>query len=343
MAYETFGTLLEWIAAPSGKTVKDNRCDLVTLANRIRQHTYLLYESTPLWMDGEECFLVEKFPLDCNCSEFYHGITLPAEYETVEAIWLNDAPIKMFDKWREYRTGIKDACSCKLGASDVESFFPTERELSPCGKCCHVKFKAEDCDDIGKILIVRYIDSNGQDHEDSICLANHYVKTSRRVLMIKPRGGVILPKGMVGSITVADETGQRILSSYSPFESVPSYRRIKINDVCCGDQVLVKASRRFHPLFFDTDVIETDNRLAYEELAKFFRFNDSKSADGAFALKASNHAINGKNYLLGEKSRHRGKGTITQVRLNHGPKNRSGLRSKSLGHRHFGLRVGRRG
>ncbi len=337
MGYETFGTLLEWIAGPSGKTVRDNRCELVTLANRIRQHTYLLYETIPLHLDGEECFQVEEFPLDCNCSEVYHGITLPVEYETVEAIWRNDVPIKLFDKWREYRTGIKDACSCRLSATDIESFFPTERELAPCGTCCHVKFKAENCDDEGKILTVRYIDSTGHEKEDLIELANHYVKTSKRVLMIKPRGGVVLPKGMIGSIIVADEN-DRILSNYSPFESVPSYRRLKINGVCCGDQVLVKASRRFHPLFFDTDVIETDNRLAYEEFAKFFRFNDSKSTDPAELAKAQNHAINGQKYLLGEKSRHRGKGTISQVRLNHGPKNRSALRTRAGRHRHVGSR-----
>jgi len=123
MGYATLGQMLQWIEKPSGKTIKDNRCELVELANRIRQHFYLLYETVPLYLDGEECFMVEEFPLDCNCKETFFGITLPDEYETVEAIWKNDIPIKMFDKWREYRDGIKSSCSaCGWGMYDIVSF-----------------------------------------------------------------------------------------------------------------------------------------------------------------------------------------------------------------------------
>lgn len=328
--------MLKWIEAPLAKKVRDNRCEMVDYANRIRQHFYLLYETVPLFMDGEECFCVEEFPLDCNCRETYFGITLPAEYETVEAIMKNDAPVKMYDKWREYRDGIGGSCrsQCRYELFDVESFFPTERELSPCGSDKFVKFMANDPKDCGKVLTVRYTDANGQGNTDEITLDNRYVSTSRQVKRINPRGGVVLPNNLVGSVTVADE-GDRILSEYSPFESVPSYRRLKIEGVCAGDQVLVKASRRFHPLYHDTDVVETDNRLAIEEAAKFFRYNDSKSADPLVSQKALNHSINAKNYLLGEKSRHRGKGTISQLKLNHGPKNRSGLRSRRGGPRHY--------
>jgi hypothetical protein len=110
---------------PSGKTVKDNRCELVELLNRIRQHFYLCYGPIDLFMDKSECITVEEFPLDCNCRETYTGITLPADCQTVEAIWKNDVPIKMFDRWREYRDGIKSSCNTKLGMYDVESYFPT--------------------------------------------------------------------------------------------------------------------------------------------------------------------------------------------------------------------------
>ena len=154
----------------------------------------------------------------------------------------------------------------------------------------------------------------------------------------------MLPPNLVGAVVIADAKG-RILSEYSPNIVVPSFRRVKIVGVCCGDQVLVKASRRFKPLYFDTDVIETDNRLAIEETAKYFRYNDNTQADLQYQAKASSHAANAKFYLLGEKSRHRGKGTISNMRINHGPKNRSGLRTKQGSHRnHFGAtrRVTRR-
>ena len=327
MGYTTLGQALYWLEEPTGLTVKDNRCQLVDKLNRIRQHFYLLYGEINLFMDGEECICINEYPLDCNCKETFTGITLPAEYETVEAIWLNDVPIKMYDKWREYRDGIKSTCSCKLEMIDIENFFPTERELSPCGKSQFVKIKAEDARDCGKIATIRYKDANGQQTENEILLTQEYVRTERQVLRINPRGGVILPANLFGAVWIAEENG-RVLSEYDPSQAVPSYRRLKIPGTCVGDQVLVKASRRFKPLYFDSDVIETDNRLAIEEAARYFRYNDSTRGDQTYEAKSATHAANCRFYLLGEKSRHRGGATISQMRINHGPKNRSGLNKK---------------
>jgi len=340
MGYATLGQMLQWLEKPAGKTVKDNRCELVELANRIRQHFYLLYEDLPLFMDGEECITVEEFPLDCNCKETYMGITLPDEYQTVEAIWKNDVPIKMFDKWREYRDGVQSTCSCELAMWDIENFFPTERELI-CGKCSYVKMLVRNPADVGKTAIIHYIDSNDQDRTDEILLTQDYVRTSSWVKRINPRGGVILPPHMVGAVIIADEGG-RILSEYPPNITVPAYRRMKLTGVCCGDQVLVKASRRFRPLYFDTDVIETDNRLAIEEAARYFRYNDNTQADLQYEAKAATHSANAKFYLLGEKSRQRGKATISNINLSQGRIKKSGLSTKQRSmNNHFGVGRGR--
>lgn len=324
MGFTTLGQALKWIEEPFGMTVKENHCELVDKLNRIRQHFHLLYGEVDLFMNGEECLTIQEFPLDCNCRETYLGITIPPEYEAIEAIWKNDVPIKMYDKWREYRDGIKSTCSCKLEMYDMEEFFPTEREISPCGASTFIKMKAENPDDYGKIAIIRYKDANGQQNEDEIKLGEGYVRTSRQVKRINPRGGVILPNDLVGAVFIAEENG-RILSEYSPSQTVPSFRRLKITGVCKGDQVLVKANRRFTPLYFDTDVIETDNRLAIEECARYFRYNDNTSGSQIYEQKSATHAANAKFYLLGEKGRHRGHATISQLRLSHGPKNRSGL------------------
>lgn len=328
MGYATVGQALKWLEQPAGKTVKDNRCELVELLNRIRQHFYLLYGQLDLFMDGEECITVQEFPLDCSCKESFLGITLPPEYDGIEAIWKNDVPIKMYDRWREYRDGIKSACSTQLAMYDVAEFFPTERELSPCGSCSYVRLKIQNVKDEGKIAIIRYTDANGQQHEDEITLSQDYNKTSRQVRRINPRGGVILPTDLVGAVYIAGSDG-RILSEYDPHQTVPSYRRLKLTGVCDGDQVLVRANRRFRPLYFDSDVIETDNRLAIEEAARYFRYNDSTRGDQSYEQKSATHAANAKFYLLGEKGRHRGHATISQIRLSHGPKNRSGLNKKS--------------
>ncbi len=328
MSYTTVGKALTWLENPLGKTVKHNRCEMVDTLNRIRQHFYLWYESIPLFLDGEECIEVQEFALDCNCKETYLGITLPREYETVEAIWINNTPIKMYDRWREYRDGFKDSCGCKLAMYDVANFFPTEREFAPCGVCTHVKFLAKDPGDGGKIVRIKYKDSTGQDFQDEIVLKHDtYIKTEKPVLQIEPRGGIVLPPDLVGTVLIADENG-RVLSEYSPNEIVPSYRRMKLENVCCGDQVLVHASRKFTELFLDSDVIETDNRLAIEEAGRFMRYNDSTSADLTFEAKASAHIANSRLYLLGEKSRHRGKATISNLNYSHGPINKSGLSSK---------------
>jgi len=338
MGYATVRQALYWLEKPTGLTVKDNRCALVEYLNRIRSYFYLLYGQVDLFMDGEECITATEFPLDCSCKETYVGITLPAEYETVEAIWRNDVPIKMYDKWREYREGVKANCCTKIAMYDIENFFPTEREISPCGACVHVKMRVDNPQDDGKIAIIRYVDGAGQDAEDQIVLGDKYVKTERPVKRIQPRGGIVLPSDLVGAVYIAEECG-RILSYYAPWQTVPSYRRLKLVGVCERDQVLVKASRRFKPLYFDNDVIETDNRLAIEEAARYFRYNDNSSADVAFDSKAAIHAANAKFYLLGEKGRHRGHATISQMRLNHGPRKVSGLnRKQGSVHSHWAVR-----
>ncbi len=250
-----------------------------------------------------------------------------SNYETVEAIWVNDIPIKMYDKWREYRDGIKAGCGCEVGMYDVESFFPTERDLHPCGTCSSVKMMVEDPADVGKVATIRYKDGNKQDMQDEIVLDQSYVCTERPVLFIEPRGGIVLPPDLNGAVIIADGNG-RVLSRYAPWESVPSYRRVKLEGVCRGEQVYVKASRRFHELWFDDDVIETDNRLAIEATARYFRYNDSPSGDIVYQQKAAMHAADAKYYLLGEKSRHRGKATVSNVNVSQGRKTNSGLRSR---------------
>jgi len=327
MGYTTVGQALYWLEKPTGKTVKDDRCELIEILNEIRQHFYLLYEDTPLFLDGEECITVQQYPMDCNCKETFLGITLPPEYETPEAVWINNVPIKMYDKWREYRDGIKSGCGCKLAVYDMQSFYPTERDISPCGECKYIKFKAEHPADCGKTVQISFKDASGQDKTEEVLLANEYIRTETQVMHINDRGGIVLPPGLHGSVTVAEECG-RILSVYGPTETVPSYRRMKVEGVCCGDQVYVKANRRFMPLYFDNDVIETDNRLAIQEAARYFQYNNSTRADMQYEAKAATHAANAKFYLLGEKSRHRGKATISQMRYTHGELKQSDLYGK---------------
>ena len=210
---------------------------------------------------------------------------------------------------------------------DAGSFFPTERDLAPCGSCSYIKFKAEDPKDCGKTVQISFKDANGQDKTENVLLSGDYVRTQTQVKHINPRGGIVLPNGRHGSVTIADEKG-RILSVYSPNENVPSYRRLKIEGVCCGDQVYIKANRRFEPLYFDNDVIETDNRLAIQEAARYFEYNNSTRADMQYEAKAATHAANAKHYLMGEKSRHRGKATISQMRYSHGDMQQSDLNEK---------------
>lgn len=332
MRLATFGQLLQWLQEPLGKTVVANRPEIVKQANRVRQLFYLMYDDNATVFTVEECMEIQKFPVDCDdCREFYLGLTLPDHMDQVEAMWRNSQRVVLHNRWREYKYGIVPDESCKLEKFDLHTTYPTELDIAV-GCCSRLKLLAHDSRDFGKEARITYRDSGGQKHSEIVKLAQEFQQIDREAKLIF-QGGVVLPE-LEGGVTLAEGSG-RILSEYLPHERVPTYKRIKITGVDEGDQVNVVALARFTPKFYDHDVIETDNELAWTEGAKYLKFNDSESPE--VLAKAEAHLIRCKQYLFGERSRDLGKTTIRQVKFGPLRPRRSGLRKNMRTVGRYGL------
>lgn len=310
MRLATFGQLLQWLQKPLGKTIVANRDELVEQANRVRQLFYLMYDDNATVFTVEECMNIQKFPVDCDdCREFYYGVTLPDHMDQVEAMWRNSQRVILHHRWREYKYGIARDKSCKLEKFDLQTTYPSELDIAV-GCCTRLKLLALDRRDFGKEARVTYVDSGGQKHTDVVKLGQEYQSIEREAKLLA-QGGIVLPE-IEGGVILAEGTG-RILSEYQSHERVPTYKRIKITGVEEGDQVNIVALARFTPRFFDHDVIETDNKLAWQEGAKYLKFNDSESPE--LLQKAEMHLVRCKQYLFGDRSRDIGKTTIRQVKF----------------------------
>jgi hypothetical protein len=332
MAYTVFSQVLQWLQQPTGLTVHENRAELVEIANDVRRLFFNLYENIPMFLDAEECLCVHSYNRDCNaCEDTYLGITLPEGMQTPEAMWVNSTPVVMNSKWRSYKVGIPpgDSSSCRLQSFDMGDIWPTALDL-PHGECQGIKIKTGCAADaaLNKEATLTFIDENGEKRSEQVKIAREYHSTVARARSLAAPGGIALPVGLTGAITVATTDGS-IIAEVSPFNPVPSFRRLQISGVCEGDQVSVRGAREFTPLYFDYDVVETNNKRAFVEGALFLRYNDSVTADPTYSQKALVHETRMREQLLGDKAREFGKSTKRLKTLSEGFVRRSGLNSKS--------------
>ena len=308
MSYTTFGQLLKWLEIPAKQQASRHRAELVRLANQARQELYSMYSDARMSVDVEECFEVQAFCLDChNCCSTYNGITLTAEMDGVESIHISTSPVRYHSRWREVTDGVKCGNSCQFEAIDQGSVFPFERDASCCsGKC--IAFRADSTEDTNKSIRLRYTDTSGEDRHESILLSEgQWMKTNYPVKKLHLPGAVVLPE-LCGPVAVAvwDGTTFDEISRYSPWERVPSYGRIKIHGVKAGDRVRVRANRRYHDLYFDDEIVESDNQRFWVNLASYIIMHDMITDNPNQMNIANGYLATAKRLLIGDKSRTRG-------------------------------------
>jgi len=322
MAYTTFAQMLQWLQQPTGLTVHENRAELVEIANDVRRLFYGLYENIPMFLDVQECLQVNSYNRDCNsCEETYFGVTLPEGVQT---------PVVMNSQWRSYKVGIPpgDGSTCMLQSFDMGDIWPTPVDI-PAGMCQSLKVKTSCAADAALNLPVAltFIDDTNTKRTESLQLTRNYVTTEAKAKSLVAPGGIVLPTGLTGSVTVALTDGT-IIAELNPFTVVPAFRRLQVTGVCEDSQITIKAARKFVPLYFDYDVVETDNKRAMVEAALFLRYNDSVTTDPSYAQKALAHETRMREQLLGNKARDFGKATRRQKQLSEGRVQRSELHSK---------------
>lgn len=312
MAYATLSQVKEFVRAGYGDCGDD--ATLIEVINAIRQEWYYWYAEISLFMDAVECFEVHRFCFDCNrCQDTYLGVTLPRECQQVEAMWHNDFPVTLRSGWREYQEGMSMECDCRLQKFDLPGAFSTIRDIDS-GNPVQLIALATHPEDVGKVLKVRGTDSGMVPRSIEIPLSLAPTSAPDPFRTIDPRGGVIKPVTK-GRVLLMDGAG-RIYGRYEPDETVPTYRRIRITGLP-GDcsHVNIRASRRFFPLYGEDDVVESDNRPAFDAMARYLRLNRRTDKDSASMAAERDFLGKAKAMLTGEKSREIGKGTSGNLKM----------------------------
>lgn len=304
------GDVLEWLIEPSGEC---DRTKLFTWLNQARERMYQLYAEVSLF-EIVQCFALQTFYVDCQrCDQYYEGVTLPRDFQTPEAMWLNNIPIEMHSSWREWQQGIAPYCACGLEKFDMPGLFSSERDPVP-GLPKRISVHALLPADVGRTATIRGVDIFGNSKLESFKLTNAPQFTTHAMKSLLSGAGFTKERSE-GPVVLAQEGG-RVLSVYAPDETTPGYKRIKITGVRSGcDQVNIRAARRYFPVFRETDVVELDNRTAFEEMVRFLRINKKQNLDRSDIAAAAFHFNQAKGALLGDKSREIGKSTVADLRI----------------------------
>jgi hypothetical protein len=234
----------------------------VSYINRYRLLLYTEYSKYKLFDNVYHKIAVQ------NYGEYY-GVPVPPDVDGVEAVWSCGDPLLIRSRWREAHFGLGVHSLGRVEVISAAQQFPTERDL---GKASKIKIFTEHEDDAGKVVKLEVLDQNCR----SKCIALTLIGDGFAVSPYKISQiiSVSLPAERKGALVLAQDDG-RVLSEYAPWETVPAYRRLKINDRKCASTVVVQASQKYIPVHFDQDVVEVGNQLIIEAAARFFKYGET--------------------------------------------------------------------
>lgn len=309
MNYTTFKQAKAWMSPGYGQ------CDDATLAevvNTTRRHFYNWYQEVHLFLDAIGCFAVKRFCLDClDCNDSYIGVTLPREFQTVEGIWWNDWPIKLNSDWWEFQHGMTSECDCRVRKLDVPGSFSTIADIQP-GQVVRLMVVCTNPADVGKRTVIRGIGAGGQPISNEMTLSLTAQKTPDSFVSILHRGGIV--KDVTEGRVIITDCHGKIYGRYEPDETVPTYRRIKLNGLTEGcDVVNIRAARKYFPLIGEDDVAETDNQPAWDAMARYLREYRKADRSGDSIKAEKNHLQTAKSMMMGDVAREKGGGTQAEI------------------------------
>lgn len=283
-----------------GLKVSEDKPEIISEINRMREYWFTKYDEFELF-NRFECICVTQFKELCGtgCCNEYNGFTLPAGFDSVEAIYDYGYPVTLHSRWRESHFGLGTASCSRTNATEMAQTFPTERDLK---EPSALKIFTEREEDDEKCVRVTVVTVHGKETTLTFKLDENGWVTSRT--KVKKIISVSLPPERVGSIKLAQNDGY-VLSEYAPWESAPQYKRFKLNQGCCKHAVLVHGRQSFRPIYFDHEIVEIGNGLIIEAFGKYSKFGDNTS-DGN-ELQTGQYWLNEmKSLLNGLIARHRG-------------------------------------
>lgn len=290
------------VAEAMGFDWSADRAEVVKYINKYRLLVYTEYDKFKLFDDVFHTICVAKFK-ECNlgdCITEYQGFTLPEDVAGPEAVFSYGQSLKLRSRWREAHNGLGVDGLGRVEALMMAETFPTERDLQ---KTTKVKLFANSADDTGKVVNMEATDASGR--LKKICfdlIGDSFVVSPVKLSKIH---SISLPGNRKGSVRLMQDDGYE-LSEYTPWETVPSYRRMKLRSICPTGVVLLHGNRRYRDVFFDHDIVELGNRLIIEAASRYFKFGEATTE-----AKEINRAQLDRNemerLILSEMSRFRGR------------------------------------
>lgn len=261
------------MAPKLGLTWRDDRREVVGYVNRMRNLLFNRYDRLQLFDNVQHCFRPHRFRTKCGsgalCNSNYLGFTLPRYMAGIVSAWEYGLPLTIQTSWREHFFG-KLPAGNRLEIIELPGDYPTEREV-PNGK--GLQMFADSFGDTGKVAVVEIKDIDGNIQGLRFDLqGNAWIK--HPTVQVAEVLSVVLPPDLTGSVVLADDAGYE-LSIYAPGEHVPAYKRYGVPSTCRGN-ILVQATQRFTPVYFDCDVVEVGDQLVIEAFGRYFRFYESK-------------------------------------------------------------------
>lgn len=284
------------------------------MVNTIRQHWFSWYQEMALFLDATECFAVQDFFLDCTrCQDGYRGVTLPRDFQAVEAMWLNSFPIRLHSSWREFQIGLSPECDCRLQKFDLPGGFCTALDITARAPK-KMRVMAVEKKDAGKRFVLRGTDAVLRPFSQEFSLSTFPQETEMQLSAIQPAGGVVKDR-TEGPVFLLDEDN-RLISRYEPDETVPTYKRIKITGLPDDCQAVnIRAARRYFPLYNDDDVVESDNAAAFDAMARYLRLYEKSDKTREDLAGAALHLQTAVKLMMGDKARELGQATQASVTI----------------------------
>ena len=264
------------MAETLGKDWCRDRKEILVYINKYREYLHLMYPEFKLFTNKFVCMEVQCFPEDCTSTcfskdETYYGVTIPNDIDGILEVWEDHEPLRTYSKWWEGRVGVSTRHRSKgvMSTSLVHQQFPTERNLMAPSI---LKFYANSEEDEGKIVRLKVDTILRKNQEVKVILSGDGVVRTKEV--VRAIHSVILPSDLCGTVVLTDEN-EFELSEYSSYETIPSYRRLKIHsEYCHVGKILIHGNQKFKPIWFDSDIVEVGSRLIVEAAARMFRYGE---------------------------------------------------------------------
>ncbi len=274
MNQTTVGRVIHWLADATGKDAACDREKLVELMNDIRQLAYsnkqVIEHAKPAYI----CVPVQIFcpacdPGYCGCQAItgtvWQGVTLPGWMLQPTVIFRQGVALPYVTRWTSYAP-VPGNQRREFSFQDMGDTYVLERDPG-CTDPFLLEFMAVRCG-IDQKITISYLDEFKKPVTESIPLkAGVWTIASHKVSAIMP-SGVRLPLNLLGPVKVRANGVD--VAQWDPGIDVPAFRRIRITQPCDGGHTLaIKGIRRFSRLSDEHDIVEHDNRMAWEAGAHF--------------------------------------------------------------------------